>query len=177
MSAPGRTLRTLDDFRAGVRQLIGREEYDTAFDLLDDTLKDESTLKADLLAQQAKLNRTRRNHERGTLTQQDAEAAFTQVVYALETLLKELEAPELRADALPVTFPADASTATQAAYSDTIRATEKEGLEKQAALLQRKLNTLRQARITAYDAEQKFSLEEQIRELETQIKKVKQQLK
>ncbi|NBC06977.1 MAG: hypothetical protein GVY26_07275 [Bacteroidetes bacterium] len=126
MSAPGKTLQTLDDLKAGVRQLIGREAYDTAFDLLDDTLKEESTLKTDLLAQQAKLNRTRRNQERGTLTLQDAEAAYTQVVYALETLLKELEAAELRADALPVALPAETSTATQKA-SDTIHGKRRAG--------------------------------------------------
>ena len=175
MSASGRTLHTLDDLRAGLRQLIGREDYDSAFDLLDDTLKDGSDLKADLLAQQAKLNRPRRTHERGTLTQQDAEAAFTQVVYALETLLKELEAAELRADALPAKLPLEEATASPQSQN-TISKVEKEGLEKQAALLQRKLNSLRQARITAYDAAQKFALEEQIQELETQLEEVKRQL-
>ena len=176
MSAPGRTLHTLDDLRAGVRQLIGREAYDTAFDLLDDTLKEGSTLKTDLLAQQAKLNRTRRNQERGTLTMQDAEAAFTQVVYALETLLKELEAAELRADAFPITLPSEEAAAPPQPHN-SISKVEKEGLEKQATLLQRKLNSLRQARITAYDAAQKFALEEQIQEVETQLEEIKRQLK
>lgn len=169
------TIKTLSDLKATARQLVGREEYDTVFDLLDDALLKDAALKTDLLAQQAKLNRTRRNQERGTITRQDAEAAFTQVVYAVETLLKELEQKDLRTDVFPIAMPALSSPST-AQSPDAISALEKEGLQNEATLLQRKLNSLNQARVTAYDAAQKFALEEQISAIKMQLDSIKQKL-
>jgi hypothetical protein len=156
-------IQDLSALKTAVRKSMAKEDYEQVFDLLDDVLIEDSPLKSDLLAQQAKLNRTRRNRERGTLNGQDAETAYTQVLYAVETIIKEIESDAVRADAFPLQWSAPEAASPA---SDTVSALEREGLEKQAELLQRKLNSLKQAQITAYDAAQKFALEEQIRELE-----------
>ena len=90
----------------------------------------------------------------------------------VQTIADDLEEDDLRPGALQSQRPA-LSAGNSAAYLDEL---ERQGLEREAETLARKLNYFRDELAKAYDAGQKFALREQIAETERQLKEIREKL-
>ena len=101
-----------------------------------------------------------------------ANITLNRIRFALNSIVEDLEEEDLKAGALQPERPA-AGNNNGGAYLDEL---ERQGLEQQAETLTRKLNYFRQELAKAYDASQKFALQEQINETERQLREIKGKL-
>ncbi len=174
MPAESIRFENLSSLKAGLRQMLAANRLESAFDILEQALASESTLREQIVTQQSRYHRTQDDRREGLVEKGYAETVFNNIVRTLDTLTKEVAPEDLRQDVFPLEWKAQA--AEQAQGQPALSDLEREGLQQQEELLQRKLNSLKQAQITAYDASQKFALEEQIGDLETQLSEIRRKL-
>lgn len=154
--------------------MFATNQLETAFELLDRVIADESELREHIVTQQSRYHRTENDRREGLIERGYAETVFNNLVRTMDTLVKDLTANDLRKEVFPLEW--EIPPTEQPKSKSTISDLERDGLQQQESLLQRKLNSLRQAQITAYDANQKFALEEQVKELEDQLSEIRGKL-
>ncbi len=165
-------LRTLADVQSRLKGLLRNDDFKGAFDLLDQIIDDRSRRENDIIMQQSQFNGINKQLRNGLIDPSFANISLNRIRYALTSIIDELEEGDLKAGALqPEALPD--SPGKTSGYLDEL---ERQGLLEQAETLQRKINLFRKELATAYDAGQKFALEEQIAETERQIRKIRERL-
>jgi hypothetical protein len=164
---------TLKGLKKQLKGYLGAGEFEPVFDTLNELISDDSYRETDIIMQQARYNRTKREQNQGTIRSESAQLTFNQIQYAMIDLVDSLEAEDLVLGAEPEESPVmGAAKGANVKLSDL----ERESLEKQAELLQRKLNSFNEALIKAFDPSMKFNLEEQIKETQHQLEEVRRKL-
>lgn len=172
-SKPSERPTTLKGLKKQLKKYLASGEFERVFDTLNDLISDDSYRETDVIMQQARYNRTKREQNQGTIRSESAQMTFNQIQYAMIDLVDSLEAEDLMlGDATPETVAASGSAEAVVELSDV----ERQGLERQAELLQRKLNSFNEAMIKAFDPSMKFNLEEQIKETQHQLEEVRRKL-
>jgi hypothetical protein len=165
-------LRSLDDVRARLKGLLRQDDFKGVFELFDQIIDDRSRRENDIIMQQSQFNGINNQLRNGLVDASFANITFNRIRFALTSIVDELTEGDLKPGVLqPAAPPQDARHPT--AYLDEL---ERQGLLEQAETLQRKLNHYRQELATAYDANQKFALQEQIAETERQIGEIRRKL-
>jgi hypothetical protein len=165
---------TLKGLKKQLKGFLAAGEFERVFDTLNDLISDDSYRETDIIMQQARYNRTKREQNQGTIRSESAQLTFNQIQYAMIDLVDSLEEEDLILGEVQEEQPAHSNTSGQT--TNTLSDLERQGLENQATLLQRKLNSFNEALIKAFDPSMKFNLEEQIKETEHQLEEVRSKL-
>ncbi|MCB0564640.1 MAG: caspase family protein [Phaeodactylibacter sp.] len=165
-------LRTLDDVRKRLKDYIRESEFEKAFDLFNRIIDDRSGRENDVIMQQSQYSSITKQLRNNLVDPNFANITLNRIRFALNSIVEDLEEEDLKAGALQPERPA-AGNNNGGAYLDEL---ERQGLEQQAETLTRKLNYFRQELAKAYDASQKFALQEQINETERQLREIKGKL-
>lgn len=165
-------LRTLDDLRKRLKTLIGDSEFKEAFELFDQVIADRSSRENDIIMQRSQYSGITKQMQNNLVDPNFATVTLNRIRYALSSIADDLEEEDLRPGALQPERPASSGN-DSGAYLDEL---ERKGLEQQAEILARKLSYFRQELAKAYDAGQKFALQEQIDETERQLREVREKL-
>ncbi len=151
-------------FSDDIRGLIGRGRTREALEQLAQWVEGkDSTLANDIILLQSQWNQNERSERMGLLSSQEISMYRARINSGLLSLLEDVEKLERK-------NPASAPAAS--AYTPE----EIKGLEEQRDLLIRKLNFLKKERDLAVAADAKFTLDEQIGELERKIQEIKDKL-
>ncbi|MCB0545941.1 MAG: caspase family protein [Phaeodactylibacter sp.] len=165
-------LRTLEDVRTRLKDYIRESEFEQAFELFNQIIDDRSSRENDIIMQQSQYSSITKQMRNNLVDPNFANVTLNRIRFALSSIVDDLKEEDLKAGALqPEAPPAGAGNGN--AYLDEL---ERQGLEEQAEILARKLNYFRAERAKAYDASQKFALEEQINETERQLQDIKNKL-
>ncbi len=162
-------LHTIEDVRNRLKGLLKDSDFKGVFDLLNQIIDDRSRRENDVIMQQSQFSSISNQVRSGLVDPSFANITLNRIRFALTSIIDELEAADLRAGVLQPR----AGSAAAGAYLDEL---ERKGLLEQAETLQKKLNLFRQELIKAYDANQKFALQEQIAETERQIREIRGKL-
>ena len=166
-------LRTLQDARARLKDLIRESEFEKAFELLNQIIDDRSSRENDVIMQQSQYSSIAKQMRDNMVDPNFANITLNRIRFALNSIVDSLEEEDLKAGALQPEPPESAGNNNGGAYLDEL---ERQGLEQQAETLTRKLNYFRTELAKAYDAGQKFALQEQIEETERQLREIKGRL-
>lgn len=164
---------TLKGLKKQLKSYLAAGEFERVFDTLNELISDDSYRETDIIMQQARYNRTNREKNQGTIRKESADLTFNQIQYAMIDLVDSLEEEDLILG--EVTSPPENERSNTGSVT-TLSELERQGLENQAGLLQRKLNSFNEALIKAFDPSMKFNLEEQIKETEHQLEEVRRKL-
>lgn len=168
-------LRTLQDLRARLKDYIRESEFKLAFDLFNQVIDDNSGRENDIIMQQSQFSSISKQIRDGLVDPNFAQVTLNRIRFALNSIADELGEDDLRPGALQPerAEAANNNSGNSSAYLDEL---ERQGLLQQAEILTKKLNFFRQEKARAFDAAQKFNLEEQIREIEGQLKEIREKL-
>ena len=167
-------LNNLKAVKKALKRYLASGEFERVFDTLNDMISDDSYRETDIIMQQARYNRTKRDQNQGIIREESARLTFNQIQYAMIDLVDNLEDEDLN---FPEPEEAILPPSNQVPNPPSeLSHLEREGLEKQAELLQRKLNSFNEALIKAFDPSMKFNLEEQIKETQHQLEEVQRKL-
>lgn len=161
-------LHTIEDVRNRLKGLLRDSEFKGVFDLLNQIIDDRSRRENDIIMQQSQFSSINSQMRSGLVDPNFANITLNRIRFALSSIIDELEPADLRAGALQ-----PQAGSSGGAYLDEL---ERKGLLEQAETLQKKLNLFRQELIKAYDANQKFALQEQIAETERQLRDIRAKL-
>ena len=166
---------TLKGLKKQLKGYLAGGEFERVFDTLNELISDDSYRETDIIMQQARYNRTKREQNQGTIRSESAQLTFNQIQYAMIDLVDSLEEEDL---ILGEVKPQQETGINQgiAQKNNSLSSLERQGLENQAELLQRKLNSFKEALIKASDTSMKLNLEEQIKETNHQLEEVRQKL-
>ncbi|KGE85866.1 MAG: hypothetical protein ACE362_27775 [Phaeodactylibacter xiamenensis] len=164
---------TLKGLKKQLKGFLAAGEFERVFDTLNDLISDDSYRGTDIIMQQARYNRTKREQNQGTIRSESAQLTFNQIQYAMIDLVDSLEEEDLILGKVQEEQPVNSGSDGQV---NSLSDLERQGLEYQAALLQRKLNSFNEALIKVFDPSMKFNLEEQIKETRHQLEEVRRKL-
>ncbi|MCB9350188.1 MAG: caspase family protein [Lewinellaceae bacterium] len=166
-------LRTLDDVRKRLKDYIRESEFEQAFELFNKIIDDRSSRENDVIMQQSQYSSITKQMRANLVDPNFSNITLNRIRFALNSIVDDLEVEDLKAGALQPGQPEPQGDNNGGAYLDEL---ERQGLEQQAETLTRKLNYFRQELAKAYDASQKFALQEQINETERQLREIKGKL-
>lgn len=169
-AAPSGAPGDLAALKRQLKKYFQQSEFKRAFDLLNEYIADNSYRETDIIMQQSRYNGMHRQKMQGMVDASFAEMTFNQVRYAMLDLVDNLEESDIKAGLFSN---GPAAGGNPPANLDELA---RQGLEQQATTLQRKLNFLQNEAAKAYDASQKFTLNEQIKETEHQLEEVRKKL-
>ncbi len=168
---PEKPLRTLADVQKRLKDYIRDSEFEKAFELFNRIIDDRSSRENDVIMQQSQYSSITKQMRNNLVDPNFANITLNRIRFALNSITEELEEEDLKPGVLQPDSPIGGNNG--GAYLDEL---EKQGLEKQAETLTRKLNMFREELVKAYDSSQKFALQEQIRETEEQLKEIRGKL-
>jgi len=163
---------SIDAVRASLKGHLMANELDRVFKLFDRVLADASSIRNDLILQQAQYNGMVRDQNRGLIGYERVQQTTARIRNALIYYVDQLDKEDVRTEVLRPAANADEEHATPARLSDE----ERRGLEKQQRLLTRKIDFFQQEMIKLSDPTQKFNLHEQIEEARERLEAVRDQL-
>lgn len=165
-------LVTIEDVHEKAELFIAERDFEEAFDFLRDIIDSSSRRRNDILMQQSQYNGNKKQVQKGLIDASFSQLTLNRIAFAMSSIIKEIKEKDLKEGVLQ-----KASTPTPpASDSNQLELTEKQQLEEQAALVSKKLNHLKKSRITAYDPNQQFALDEDIAKLEKQLAEIKARL-
>ncbi len=162
-------MSNLEDVKRVVQAYIKEDDFEAAFEVLNRVIIEKSREYNTIISLQGQYNGAKRQQQQGIISEEFLFRTFNRVRIALTDVVKGLEDRDLNPKGL------DTDLQTMAT-DDTLSELERQGLQNQLQLLQKKLNFFKQQLIVINDAAQKFTLEMQIEETENQIKEAKQKL-
>lgn len=164
-------LRTLQDVRERIKGYIRESEFEKVFELFGQIIDDRSRRENDIIMQQSQYSSINKQMRNNVVDPNFANVTLNRIRLALNSIADDLKEEDLKAGALQPENPSDNSGNNS--YLDEL---ERQGLQDQAETLTRKLNLFRKELTLAYDANQKFALQEQIKEVEKQLKEIREKL-
>ncbi|MCO6478725.1 MAG: caspase family protein [Phaeodactylibacter sp.] len=165
-------LRTLQDVRERLKGYIRESEFEKAFELFNHIIDDRSSRENDVIMQQSQYSSITKQMRNNLVDPNFANVTLNRIRFALNSIADDLEEDDLKPGALQPETPENNDNNGGAYLSEL----ERQGLEQQAETLTRKLNYFRLELAKAYDASQKFALQEQISETERQLRDIKNKL-
>ncbi len=171
-AAPAATpekIRNLEDLKRVVQAYVKEDDFEAAFEVLNRVIIEKSREYNTIISLQGQYNGAKRQQKQGIISEEFLFRTFNRVRIALTDVVKGLEDRDLNPKEL------DAGDQTMAT-NNTLSELERQGLQNQLQLLQKKLNFFKQQLIVINDAAQKFTLEMQIEETEKQINEAKEKL-
>jgi len=167
-------MRTIEDVRKKLKKLVAEGDFEVVFEFLTTIISDDSRRVNDMIMQQSQYNGISKQMRNGLVDPSFGQITLNRIRFALNSLADDLETEDLKNGVLePEVAPGEESRTG----SDYLEDLERQGLEQEAELLTKKLNFLKTEKVKAYDASQKFALQEQIEEIERQLEVVKGKLK
>ncbi|MCB9267302.1 MAG: caspase family protein [Lewinellaceae bacterium] len=165
-------LRTLGDVRERLKDYIRESEFEKAFELFNRIIDDRSGRENDVIMQQSQYSSITKQMRNNLVDPSFANITLNRIRFALNSIVDDLEEEDLKAGVLQPE--GGEGNNNGGAYLNEL---ERKGLEEQSETLTRKLNYFRQELARAYDAGQKFALQEQIEETERQLEEIKKKLR
>ena len=165
-------LRTLDDVRNRLKNHIRENEFEETFELFDQVIADRSSRENDIIMQRSQYSGIAKQIQNNLVDPNFATVTLNRIRYALSSIADDLEEEDLR----PEVLQPESTEPGKSSEGMELDELERRGLEQQADILARKLSYFRQELTKAYDAGQKFALEEQIGETERQLTEIKAKL-
>lgn len=168
-------MRTVEDVQERIIDLLREDEFDAVFEMYDRILDKKSRRETDIIMQQGQYNGIRKQMRSGLVDPGFANITLNRIRYGLNSITEDLKEEDLAKGVLePDVSPAKAEESRSGtSYLDEL---ERQGLMEQADLLTKKLNLFEKEKIKAYDANQKFALNEQIEEIKRQLEQIKNKL-
>ena len=168
--------------KAELKMALG-ESLEKTFELLDQQVATEAGAYDDLILQKARFNSAKNDLHRGVVTQEESNISFARIRAALLHLIDHLNPSDLKPLAASNDIKEEGAESLFYQSGDQVVALdlydlEQHGLKRQAELLLRKLNKLRERYllIQGTDVAKEFVLEEQIAQAEEQLDQIKVQL-
>ena len=154
-----------------LKDLVEEGELKEALELFKKHLRPGVSLENDLVLLSARNNSNNKNFQRGLVAPDDKKRELARINYALTSYIDDLEEEDVQ-------FLSNTTTAIEETDNamNFLSALEKEGLEIQATLTQKKLNRISKALILENDPARQFAYEEQIEELKKQLAELKQKI-
>ena len=165
-------LRTLGDVRERLKDYIRESDFEKAFELFNRIIDDRSGRENDVIMQQSQYSSITKQMRNNLVDPSFANITLNRIRFALNSIVDDLEEEDLKAGVLQPE--GGEGNNNGGAYLNEL---ERKGLEEQSETLTRKLNYFRQELARAYDAGQKFALQEQIEETERQLEEIKKKLR
>ena len=158
--------------QASLKGHLMANELERVFKLFDRVLTGDSSVRNDLILQQAQYNGLIRDQNRGLIGYERVQQTTARIRNALIYYVDNLDSEDIKAEVLRPASGSGKGAASPATLSDG----ERRGLEKQERLLLRKIDFFEQEMIKLADANQKFSLQLQIEEAQERLEAVREQL-
>ena len=152
------SMRTIEDVRNRIEQLIGADDFETVFELMKKILNDHSLRYDEIIIQENNYNSIKSLIRSNMVDLDTAEIILNKIRGAVNDINEELKEKDFKADIIELPVP------------------EKAGLIEQAEILQKKLDYLKKELLTAYDTNQKFALQEQIDETKKKLDDINKSL-
>lgn len=190
-------IRTLQDLKTKLRGKLASDEFEKAFDLFNKFLDDSSSKSNLIISLQGQYNGMKRQQGQGTVSDSFAMQTFNRIRIALTELTDDLEDEDINADAYESNGRKEASVddlkhriedlqkevdksldavKSPGAFASQLTDLERQGLQSQLNILQKKLNFFLERQAVISDPSQKFTLEMQIEETQQQINEAKAKL-
>ncbi len=190
-------IRNLTDVKTRLRGKLASDEFEKAFELFNKFIHHKSSKSNLIISLQGQYNGMKRQQGQGTVSDSFATQTFNRIRIALTELTNELEEEDINADAYEsngreepsvgdlkhriedlqkeVDKSLDAIKSPQE-FASQLTDLERQGLESQLNILQKKLNFFLERQAVTSDPSQKFTLEMQIEETQQQINEAKGKL-
>lgn len=163
------SFKDLNEIKNRFKQLQMDDNFAGIFKLFVRILKPNSQMEDQIIVQKGKYQNIKKQIRSGIVTYDSAQVSINRIRVALQELVHELEEEDVQLEQMDSPEHKDRG---EVPLSDL----EREGLEKQAEILQRKLNYFRQQVAIISDTAQKFSLQIQLEEIEKELDEIKQKL-
>ncbi|MCG8328079.1 MAG: caspase family protein [Chitinophagales bacterium] len=160
-------MRTLEDVQERIKDLLKEDEFEKVFEMYDRILDKKSRRETDIIMQQSQYNGIRKQMRNGLVDPGFANITLNRIRLGLNSITGDLKEEDL---AKGVLEPESGSGAS--GLDDQ----ERQGLIEQADLLKKKLNYFEKEKIKAYDVNQKFALDEEIKKIKQQLEDIKNKL-
>ena len=168
-------MRTVEDVQERIIDFLKEDEFEAVFEMYDHILDEKSRRKTDVIMQRAQYNSIQKQMRNGLVDPGFANITLNRIRYALNSITEDLKEKDLAKGILePDVAPAKVEKSRSG--SSSLDDLEKQGLMEQAEMLKKKLNFFEKEKIKAYDVNQKFALDEQIKEIERQLEEIKNKL-
>ncbi|MDV7392837.1 hypothetical protein RZS08_15820, partial [Arthrospira platensis SPKY1] len=99
-------LRSLDDVRARLKDLLRQDDFKGVFELLDQIIDDRSRRENDIIMQQSQFNGVNNQLRNGLVDPNFANITFNRIRFALTSIVDELTESDLKPGALQPAAPA-----------------------------------------------------------------------
>ncbi|MEM1124924.1 MAG: caspase family protein, partial [Bacteroidota bacterium] len=161
----------LAELKKQLEDFIIADELETALDLLKEHLLENAPLRDDLILLTSRFNSTNKDINRGLVSRENAKMDFARIKYALKDYVNEVDSSDVQFVASPAVS-GTSSTTTTTSLADL----EREGLLDEATYLQKRINRIKKTLTMETDPSREVAYEEQVKELEEKLAKVKQKL-
>lgn len=191
-------IHNLSDLKTKLRGHLASDEFKKTFELFDKFLRDSSSSANLIISLQGQYNGMIRQQRAGTVNDSFAMQTFNRIRIALTELTNDLEEEDINADAYErdgrqeasvedlkhriedlqkeVDKSLDAVNAPQQDFASRLTDLERQGIQSQLNILQKKLNFFLERQAVISDPSQRFTLEMQIEETQQQINEAKAKL-
>ncbi len=191
-------IHDLSDLKTKLRGHLASDEFEQAFELFNKFLRDSSGNANLIISLQGQYNGMKRQQRAGTVDNAFAMRTFNRIRIALTELTNDLEDGDINPDAYEqdgrqeasvedlkhriedlqkeVDKSLDAVKTPERNFASRLTDLERQGIESQLNILQKKLNFFLERQAVISDPSQKFSLEMQIEETQQQINEAKAKL-
>jgi hypothetical protein len=167
-------LRSMDDVIKKAKRLIAAGDLKVVFKFITTLVDDNSRRATDFIMQQSQFNSIQNQMKNGIVDPNFGKITLNRINYNLLSIVEELEEKDLKAGVLQPEAPkAPQPSRSGKAFLSEL---ERQGLEQEAELLAKKLNFFKAEQVKVSDTSQKFTLQQQIEEIERQLQEVKSKL-
>ncbi len=163
---------SVEAVQASLKGHLMANELERVFKLFDRVLAGSSSVRNDLILQQAQYNGLIRDQNRGLIGYERVQQTTARIRNALIYYVDNLDAEDVKGEVLRPAAAGGNGDAPPAGLTEE----ERRGLEKQERLLTRKIDFFQQEMIKLSDANQRFSLQLQIEEAQERLEAVRKQL-
>lgn len=161
---------SIEDLRAVLKRYLADSEFEKAFHLYNKSVNGSSSMANTLISLQGQYNGMKKQKLQGLVGDDFATRIFNRIRVALTEMADSLEDSDLKADFLQKKIIDSTPQPSQ------LTPLERQGLESQLNILQKKLNYFLQQQAVISDPSQKFTLEMQIQEAQQQVDEAKAKL-
>lgn len=164
------TFESVNALKMTLKNLVSSHDFEDVFKVFNRVVDPTASLHDDLILKEGQYNGLMRDKAQGIITPERLNISKNQIMNALLYYINDLEAEDLKPDAIG---PAKKKKGTgpEGDITEELSAIEKESLENQARLLQRKINFLQEKKNTAAPS-QEFSLNVQIEEARQHLEEI-----
>jgi hypothetical protein len=166
------TFENVAALKMTLKTLVSSHDFEDVFKVFNRVIDPGASLHDDLILKEGQYNGLMRDKAQGIITPERLNISKNQIMNALLYYINDIEAEDLKAGTIG---PAGKEEGATGDIAKDLSAIERESLENQAKLLQRKISFLQEKKNTAAPS-QEFSLNVQIEEAQQHLEEIKVKL-